>query len=178
MTADLCFYTEYRIYPGTGQRYYAKDGKVSFFFIGKKAESLFHQRIKPVKLHRTQAWRHMNKKGMANEQVKKRIRKSQKFQKAIVGLKIEDLVLPVSRETLQQYKVSCVIKKDLVKKCLEMITENAELPDYERIHGKFEKCLEPDVHEGGAERYYNYTGESFRSCIHFSEISARRASPT
>mmetsp|Transcript_5799 Transcript_5799/g.11847 ORF Transcript_5799/g.11847 Transcript_5799/m.11847 type:complete len:148 (+) Transcript_5799:66-509(+) len=97
MTADLCSYTEYRIYPGTGQRYYAKDGKVSFFFIGKKAESLFHQRIKPVKLHRTQAWRHMNKKGMANEQVKKRIRKSQKFQKAIVGLKIQDLVLPVPR---------------------------------------------------------------------------------
>eukprot|EP00408_Alexandrium_pacificum_P068586 CAMPEP_0171169846 /NCGR_PEP_ID=MMETSP0790-20130122/8417_1 /TAXON_ID=2925 /ORGANISM="Alexandrium catenella, Strain OF101" /LENGTH=56 /DNA_ID=CAMNT_0011634691 /DNA_START=90 /DNA_END=256 /DNA_ORIENTATION=- len=51
---DLCSYTEYRIYPGGGQRYVARDGKVSFF-ISKKAESLFHQRIKPVKLRWTQA---------------------------------------------------------------------------------------------------------------------------
>mmetsp|Transcript_2305 Transcript_2305/g.3562 ORF Transcript_2305/g.3562 Transcript_2305/m.3562 type:complete len:162 (-) Transcript_2305:46-531(-) len=87
---DLCSYTEYRIYPGTGQRYIAKDGKISFF-ISKKAESLFHQRIKPVKLRWTQAWRRMNKKGTANEQVKKRTRKVQKFQKAIVGLSLDDL---------------------------------------------------------------------------------------
>mmetsp|Transcript_100836 Transcript_100836/g.293758 ORF Transcript_100836/g.293758 Transcript_100836/m.293758 type:complete len:162 (-) Transcript_100836:92-577(-) len=87
---DLCSYTEYRIYPGYGQRYIAKDGKISFF-ISKKAESLFHQRIKPVKLRWTQAWRRMNKKGTANEQVKKRTRKVQKFQKAIVGLSLDDL---------------------------------------------------------------------------------------
>mmetsp|Transcript_87806 Transcript_87806/g.261852 ORF Transcript_87806/g.261852 Transcript_87806/m.261852 type:complete len:163 (+) Transcript_87806:79-567(+) len=87
---DLCSYTEYRVYPGGGQKYIAKDGKVSFF-ISKKAESLFHQRIKPVKLRWTQAWRRMNKKGTANEQVKKRTRKVQKFQKAIVGMSLEDL---------------------------------------------------------------------------------------
>jgi len=46
---DLCAYTEYRIYPGRGQRFVAKDGKVSFF-INSKADSLFHQRIKAVKL--------------------------------------------------------------------------------------------------------------------------------
>mmetsp|Transcript_23143 Transcript_23143/g.69337 ORF Transcript_23143/g.69337 Transcript_23143/m.69337 type:complete len:161 (-) Transcript_23143:81-563(-) len=87
---DLCSYTEYRVYPGGGQKYIAKDGKVSFF-ISKKAESLFHQRIKPVKLRWTQAWRRMNKKGTANEQVKKRTRKVQKFQKAIVGMSLEDI---------------------------------------------------------------------------------------
>eukprot|EP00442_Polarella_glacialis_P040992 CAMPEP_0115152878 /NCGR_PEP_ID=MMETSP0227-20121206/66403_1 /TAXON_ID=89957 /ORGANISM="Polarella glacialis, Strain CCMP 1383" /LENGTH=43 /DNA_ID= /DNA_START= /DNA_END= /DNA_ORIENTATION= len=38
---DLCHYTEYRIYPGHGMKSVAKDGK---------ADSLFHQRIKPVKL--------------------------------------------------------------------------------------------------------------------------------
>merc|ERR1719245_1202636 len=87
---DLCSYTEYRIYPGHGQKFVAKDGKVSFF-ISKKAESLFHQRIKPVKLRWTQAWRRMNKKGTANEQVKKRTRKVQKFQKAIVGMSLDDI---------------------------------------------------------------------------------------
>merc|ERR1712185_692052 len=66
------------------------DGKVSFF-ISAKADSLFHQRIKPVKLKWTQAWRRMNKKGKAEEQAKKRTRKAQKFQKAIVGMSLDDI---------------------------------------------------------------------------------------
>merc|ERR1712226_1366586 len=81
---------EYRIYPGHGQKFIAKDGKVNFF-LSKKAESLFHQRIKPVKLRWTQAWRRMNKKGKADEQAKKRTRKVQKFQKAIVGMSLDDI---------------------------------------------------------------------------------------
>eukprot|EP00928_Gymnodinium_smaydae_P005681 TRINITY_DN1193_c1_g2_i3.p2 TRINITY_DN1193_c1_g2~~TRINITY_DN1193_c1_g2_i3.p2 ORF type:complete len:164 (-),score=61.24 TRINITY_DN1193_c1_g2_i3:47-538(-) len=87
---DLCQYTEYRIYPGHGQKFIAKDGKVNFF-ISAKADSLFHQRIKPVKLRWTQAWRRMNKKGKADEQAKKRTRKVQKFQKAIVGMSLDDI---------------------------------------------------------------------------------------
>merc|ERR1712032_1292079 len=50
-----------------------------------------HQRIKPVKLRWTQAWRRMNKKGKADEAGKKRTRKAQKFQKAIVGMSLEDI---------------------------------------------------------------------------------------
>merc|ERR1712039_474496 len=61
------------------------------FFLSKKAESLFHQRIKPVKLRWTQAWRRMNKKGKVDDQAKKRTRKVQKFQKAIVGMSLEDI---------------------------------------------------------------------------------------
>eukprot|EP00439_Symbiodinium_sp_Y106_P054833 s6859_g7.t1 len=76
---DLCNYTEYRIYPGHGQKFVAKDAKVNFF-ISAKADSLYHQRIKPVKLRWTQAWRRQNKKG-----------KAQKFQKAIVGMSLDDL---------------------------------------------------------------------------------------
>merc|ERR1712183_229515 len=80
----------YRIYPGRGQRFVAKDGKVSFF-ISSKADALFHQRIKAVKLRWTQAWRRMNKKGKVDEQAKKRTRKAQKFQKAIVGMSLDDI---------------------------------------------------------------------------------------
>merc|ERR1719247_1720272 len=61
------------------------------FFISTKASSLFKQKIKPVKLRWTQAWRRMNKKGKADESGKKRTRKAQKFQKAIVGMSLEDL---------------------------------------------------------------------------------------
>merc|ERR1711972_997721 len=61
------------------------------FFISAKADSLFHQRIKPVKLRWTQAWRRMNKKGKADEGGKKRTRKAQKIQKAIVGMSLDDI---------------------------------------------------------------------------------------
>merc|ERR1711933_44593 len=45
----------------------------------------------PVKLRWTQAWRRMNKKGKVDEQAKKRTRKVQKFQKAIVGMTLDDI---------------------------------------------------------------------------------------
>ena len=87
---DICSYTEYKIYPGHGQRFIARDGKSSLF-ITAKADSLFHQKIKPVKLRWTQAWRRMNKKGKEGEGAKTRKRKAQKFQKAIVGMSLEDI---------------------------------------------------------------------------------------
>ena len=87
---ELCNYTEYRIYPGHGQRYIARDGKSSLF-ITSKVDSLFHQKIRPVRLRWTQAWRRMNKKGKQDEGAKTRKRKAQKFQKAIVGMSLEDI---------------------------------------------------------------------------------------
>mmetsp|Transcript_1214 Transcript_1214/g.2633 ORF Transcript_1214/g.2633 Transcript_1214/m.2633 type:complete len:158 (+) Transcript_1214:95-568(+) len=87
---DLCNYTEYRIYPGHGQKFVAKDSKVHFF-INAKVESLFQQRIKPVKLRWTQAWRRMNKKGKVDEAKTKKTRRATKFQKAIVGMSLDDI---------------------------------------------------------------------------------------
>merc|ERR1719369_2500338 len=87
---DLCNWSEYRIYPGRGQRFVAKDGKISFF-ITSKVDSLFHQKKKAVKLRWTQSWRRMNKKGKVDESAKKRTRKAQKFQKAIVGMSLDDI---------------------------------------------------------------------------------------
>merc|ERR1711957_564377 len=87
---ELCAYTEYKIYPGRGIKFVAKDAKVHLF-ISAKADSLMHQRIKPVKLRWTQAWRRMNKKGKVDDQGKKRTRKAQKFQKAIVGMSLDEI---------------------------------------------------------------------------------------
>jgi large subunit ribosomal protein L24e len=87
---DPCVFTEYKIYPGRGSKFAARDGKVHFFF-SSKARSLFHQKIKPVKLTWTQASRRFNKKTRVSELQKKRTRRTTRVQKAVVGMSLDEI---------------------------------------------------------------------------------------
>mmetsp|Transcript_9338 Transcript_9338/g.14980 ORF Transcript_9338/g.14980 Transcript_9338/m.14980 type:complete len:157 (-) Transcript_9338:324-794(-) len=90
ISTELCALSEYRIYPGHGKLMIRRDGK-PIWLGSSKAYSLTVQRKKAAKLVWTQAWRRLHKKGLSETAAKKRTRRANKVQRAVVGASLEDI---------------------------------------------------------------------------------------
>lgn len=92
---DTCVFSGLRIYPGHGIRYVpcisVQSTRPVFTFLNSKSKRLFHQKKNPRKFNWTVVYRRLHKKGTVEEIAKRRVRRTAKVQRAIVGLDLEEL---------------------------------------------------------------------------------------
>merc|ERR1711996_41582 len=88
---DLCGYSGYKIYPSRGRTLVKQDGKVYKFLDGRTMKAHLLKR-NPRKVTWTVLYRRKHKKGIEEEAAKKRTKRTQKFQRAVVGATLQDIM--------------------------------------------------------------------------------------
>merc|ERR1712079_433051 len=91
MKIDLCNYSGYKCYPSRGITYVKADGKTFRFLDGRSKKAHMLKR-NPRKVTWTVLYRREHRKGVEEEVSKKRTKRTQKFQRAVVGATLQDIL--------------------------------------------------------------------------------------
>jgi len=108
---------------------YVRGDSRTFTFVDNKCERYFLMKRNPRKIRWTQVYRKLHKKGQTEEYTRKRSRKTQKLQRAIVGASLQEIkqkrnqkpeVRAASREAalreVKERKKEKTLKKEQAKK--------------------------------------------------------------
>merc|ERR1739848_65949 len=91
MKIELCAYSGYKINPGRGRTLIKQDGK-TFKFLDSRSHKAHLLKRNPRKVTWTVLYRRKHRKGIEEETSKKRTKKTQKFQRAVVGATLSDIL--------------------------------------------------------------------------------------
>merc|ERR1712038_1821364 len=91
MEIELCNYSGYKVYPCRGSTYIKADGKV-FKFLDGRSKKAHRLKRNPRKVTWTVLYRRKHRKGVEEETSKKRTKRTHKFQRAIVGASLNEIL--------------------------------------------------------------------------------------
>merc|ERR1712228_998163 len=83
MKLELCSFSGFKIYPGDGRTYK---------FLSAKTQKSHDLKRNPRKITWTVLYRRKHKKGIEEDVAKKRTKRTQKFQRAVVGASLNDIL--------------------------------------------------------------------------------------
>merc|ERR1719192_1229644 len=137
MKLELCSYSGIKIYPGHGKRMVRTDGR-TFIFLSAKCEASHMMKRNPRKISWTVLYRRKHKKGVQEETSKKRTRRTQKFQRAITGASLSDIMAkrnqkPEVRKAQREQAIRAAKEKQKAKNALKKTTGKPSQPKVKAV---------------------------------------------
>uniref|UniRef100_A0A8C9Q1G0 Large ribosomal subunit protein eL24 n=1 Tax=Spermophilus dauricus TaxID=99837 RepID=A0A8C9Q1G0_SPEDA len=119
MKVKLRSFSGYKIYTGHGRCYTRTDGKV-FQFLNAKCEPAFLTKRNPRQINWTVLYRRKHKKGQLEEIQKKRTQRAVKFQRAITGTSLADIMAKRNQKPeVRKAQRECCVRRELRNKYLK-----------------------------------------------------------
>ena len=136
MRVDLCVFSGLKIYPGHGKKLVKVDGK-TFHFVNAKCAKLHLAKRNPRKVNWTVLYRRKHKKGLTEEISKKRSRRTTKFQRAITGASLNDILAKRNQKPeVRQAQREQAIRAAKEKQKAKVIQKKTQKPSAPKVQQK------------------------------------------
>ena len=154
MKLEVCNYSGYKIYPGHGKRVVKVDGKVHIY-LNSKCQRSADMRRNPRRVTWTLYYRRKHKKGAAEQEIKKRTRRTVKFQRAITGVTWNEILAkrnqqPEFRKAQRQEAITAAKQAKKAKAAQKKVVQAAVNKGAKQVK-KTEK-IQKNVPKGGPKK--------------------------